>query len=68
MAYSFQGSHNGQENFCNWLADGSTTGKMWLALRAFKSINVDFLNQIDYFSIKKLLDCPRVAEWAPLLT
>ena len=25
MAYSSQGSHTGQLDFCNWLADGSTT-------------------------------------------
>ena len=26
VAYSSQGSHTGQLDFCNWLADGSTTG------------------------------------------
>ena len=26
VAYSSQGSHNGQLDFCNWLVDGSTTG------------------------------------------
>ena len=26
VAYSSQGSHTGQLHFCNWLADGSTTG------------------------------------------
>ena len=26
MAYSSQGSHTGQLDFCNWLADGSTMG------------------------------------------
>ena len=25
-AYSSQGSHTGYLDFCNWLADGSTTG------------------------------------------
>ena len=45
MAYSSQGSHTGQLDFCNWLADGI----MWLALRSVKSHNVDFLNQIRYF-------------------
>ena len=28
---------------------------MWLALRSIKSINVDFLNQIRYFSIKVII-------------
>ena len=44
MAYISQGSHTGQLDFCNWLADSSTT--------AVKSTNVDFLNQTHYFSIK----------------
>ena len=26
VAYSSQGSHTGQLDFCNWLADGSATG------------------------------------------
>ena len=26
VTYSSQGSHTGQLDFCNWLADGSTTG------------------------------------------
>ena len=26
VAYSSQGSHTGQLDFCNWLADSSTTG------------------------------------------
>ena len=26
VAYISQGSHTGQLDFCNWLADGSTTG------------------------------------------
>ena len=26
VAYSSQGSHTGQLDFCNWLADGSTMG------------------------------------------
>jgi hypothetical protein len=26
VVYSFQGSHTGQLDFFNWLADGSTTG------------------------------------------
>ena len=26
VAYSSQGCHTGQLDFCNWLADGSTTG------------------------------------------
>ena len=52
VAYSFQESHTGQLDFCNWLVDGSYDGIMWLALRSFKSNNVDFLNQIRYFSIK----------------
>ena len=26
VAYSSQGSYAGQLDFCNWLADGSTTG------------------------------------------
>ena len=26
VAYSSQGSQTGQLDFCNWLADGSTTG------------------------------------------
>ena len=26
VAYSSQGSHTGQLDFCNWLADGITTG------------------------------------------
>ena len=26
VAYSSQGCHTGQLNFCNWQADGSTTG------------------------------------------
>ena len=26
VAYSSQGSHTGQLDFCSWLADGSTTG------------------------------------------
>ena len=26
MAYSSQGNHIGQLDFCNWMADGSTTG------------------------------------------
>ena len=26
VAYGTQGSHTGQLDFCNWLADGSTTG------------------------------------------
>ena len=26
VAYSFQGSHTGQLDFLNWLADGNTTG------------------------------------------
>ena len=26
LAYSSQGSHTGQLDFSNWLADGSTTG------------------------------------------
>ena len=26
VAYSSQGSHTGLLDFCNWLADGSTTG------------------------------------------
>ena len=26
VAYSSQWSHTGQLDFCNWLADGSTTG------------------------------------------
>ena len=26
MAYNSQGSHTGQLDFCNWLADGSTMG------------------------------------------
>ena len=26
VAYSSQGSHTGQLDFCNWLADRSTTG------------------------------------------
>ena len=26
VAYSSQESHTGQLDFCNWLADGSTTG------------------------------------------
>ena len=26
VAYCFQGSHTGQLDFCNWLADGSATG------------------------------------------
>ena len=27
VAYSSQGSHTGQLDFCNWLADGSTMGQ-----------------------------------------
>ena len=27
VADSFQGSHTGQQDFCNWLADGSTAGQ-----------------------------------------
>ena len=26
VTYISQGSHTGQVDFCNWLADGSTTG------------------------------------------
>ena len=51
VAYSFQGSHTAQLDFWNWQADGI----MWLALRSVKSNNVDFLNQICYFSIKNYI-------------
>ena len=29
VAYSDQGSHTDQRDFCKWLADGSTAGLMW---------------------------------------
>ena len=32
MAYSSQGSHTGQLDFCNWLVDDSTIREIWLAI------------------------------------
>ena len=32
VAYSSQGSHNDQVDFCNWLADGSTTGFLYTGI------------------------------------
>ena len=49
VAYCSQGNHAGQLEFCNWLADGSI---MRLVLCSIKSNNVDFLNQIHFFSRK----------------
>ena len=51
-----QGSHTGELNFCNWLA-------VWLALRSIKSIVLDFLNHICYFSIYELSSSPYEAGW-----
>ena len=48
VAYSSQGSHTGQLDFCNWQYNKI----MWLPLHSIKSNDVDFLNQIYYFSIK----------------
>ena len=53
MAYSTEESHTGQLDFCNRLADGSTTiNVISIKLRQVYGNNVDFLNQILYFSIK----------------
>ena len=49
VTYSSQGDHTGQLDSYTWLAEDRI---MWLALRSIKSNNVDFLNQIRYFSIK----------------
>jgi hypothetical protein len=45
MGYSSQGKHTSQLDFCN-------KGIMRLAVRYVKSINIDFLSQIRYFSNK----------------
>ena len=42
VAYSSQGSHTGPLDFCNWLADNSTTDNV-ISIYSIKSINVDFL-------------------------
>ena len=36
---------------------------MWLTFRYAKSISVDYLNQIHYFSIKLLPHCPHLPGW-----
>ena len=56
MAYSSQGSHTGQLDFCNWLADDS---RQWLALVLFE-INWIFLlcgnfQSISHFSLSSSL-------------
>ena len=40
-------------------------GIMWLVLRSDKSNNVDFHNQIRYFTIKLLPNCPHEAGYTP---
>ena len=50
MAYSSQRSHTGQLDFWKLIGRWQYDRIMWLALRSVKSINVDFLNQLRYFS------------------
>ena len=38
----------------------------WLALLSATSINIDFLNQIRYFSVSQPSICPHVARWTPV--
>ena len=53
VAYDSQGSHRGQLNFNNCLVDGRTTDNA-ISIRSVKYNNVDFLNQLYYFSFKQL--------------
>ena len=50
VAYSSQGSHTGQLYFCNCQMAERRDNVISITLRQLN--NVDFLNQIRYFSIK----------------
>ena len=59
VAHSSQMNYTGQPDSCNW----QHYGNIRLVLRSFKSINVDFIIQIRYISIKKLISLPHGAGW-----